>query len=104
MAQPASSNSLITRDYLINNFTGMFSVRTLMDRTYTHFIPKPTSEAISDPSPFPIYECNCSNWMQRSWRDTIERKLLRKVAEVFDKTKPLTLYSLGSGNCYQELS
>ncbi len=53
---------------------------------------------------YPIYACNCSQAMGREQRQLIEDKLCDKVTQVFNQKKLLTLYSFGSGDCYQELS
>ncbi len=110
MTQPTSSQStVITRQDLIKNFEMMKSFRNDHIRAYRHFIPliNPAELIkVSDPNPYfyPIYQCECSHAMDRGKRNTIEYKTLDKVESVFGKTKPLILYSLGSGNCYQELS
>jgi hypothetical protein len=43
------------------------------------------------------YECNCTQTMSRDWRGIVEGKLLKKIGSVFDKKKPIALYSFGSG-------
>src|SRR5579871_3716055 len=101
----------VTREDLINDFRSMKnSSKTTTGCTYTHFIPKMSfadynALTDSDLQCFcPIRECNCSDAMHRGGREVVELKLLKKVEQTFNKNKPLTIYSLGSGSCYQELS
>ena len=108
MANPSSFN--ISREDLIKEFSTMSAIRkpSWTPITYTHFIPQfPVElnkrENLDSWWKFPIYECNCAD-MGRSTRVVIEKLLVEKVINVFDKTKLFTLYSLGSGCCYQELS
>ena len=99
-----------TREQLINNFDRMYTYRD--SRRYTHFvpvIPKGTEGTslveVNNPNTYPIYECNCSPEMSRNFREAIvEATLLERVEKIFDTKKPICVYSLGSGACYQELS
>jgi len=113
MAQQVSLGipEFITKDYLIKNFDRMNgrSGGTLSESSYyTHFVPKLASwkvDKIASLDQFPIYECNCGLVMERFAREAcVEDPLMEKVNQIFDKKKPLVIYSLGSGGCYQELS
>ena len=86
-----------TRDYLLNNFHSMSEV----DRDHTYF--NPSSKVPTLPLPC-IRECNCSNMSRSSRIDNVEGPLIDKVKQIYEKSKPLIVYSKGSGECYQELA
>ncbi len=112
MAQPISTNNVpefINREYLTKNFHRMKGEREEGNgRKYTHFVPKQATGIttnVADENEYPIYECNCRREMSRFTREfCVEKPLLEKVEQTFDKKKPLVIYSLGSGGCYTEFS
>jgi hypothetical protein len=51
-----------------------------------------------------ICECHCDNVaMGRSARKWFSEFLCREILDVFDKTQPLTIASIGAGLCFHEL-
>ncbi len=104
MAFRLSSSDLpisFTRGFLLNNFYAMSVVEgTSPASVYTYFDPRKKG-ALGKPC---IRECNCANMSRYSRSVEVEDPLLEKVKQTYQKTKPLILYSKGSGECYQELS
>jgi hypothetical protein len=99
----------ITRDSLITEFARMRVVRVGSSNSrYTHFIPEDDWDRRKNNTlerKYPICECNCSESMSRKSRLLlVEKPLFEKIKLIFEMKRPLVLFCIGSGECYQELS